>query len=182
MSTYRTALNELGAVCDALDEAQVADACDAIANARRIMAYGCGREALQLRGFVMRLHHLGLDVSVQGDMSAPPLGPGDLFLASAGPGDLSTVTALMGVARGAGADVLLLTGEPDAGPCALAHRLLTIPAQTMARDQGAPTSTLPMGSLYEGAMFVLFEVMVLRLRDQLGVTPGDMRGRHTNME
>lgn len=39
-----------------------------------------------------------------------------------------------------------------------------------------------MGSVFEGALFVLFEVMVLKLRDLTGVSPEAMRARHTNME
>ncbi|NND20292.1 MAG: 6-phospho-3-hexuloisomerase, partial [Silicimonas sp.] len=51
------------------------------------------------------------------------------------------------------------------------------------RDQeGSATSLLPMGSVYEGALFLLFEIMILRLRDRLGVTPDAMRARHTNLE
>ena len=38
--------------------------------------FGCGREALQLNGFAMRLFHLGMPVSVVGDMTMPPLGAG----------------------------------------------------------------------------------------------------------
>ena len=53
----------------------------------------------------------------------------------------------------------------------------------MADDQGAAKySVLPMGSLYEGALFVLFEVMVLKLRDRLQIDPQVMRGNHTNLE
>ena len=44
----------------------------------------------------------------------------------------------------------------------MADDLLVIPAQTMARDIGG-TSILPMGSLFEGAMFLVFEVLVLRV-------------------
>jgi 6-phospho-3-hexuloisomerase len=83
------------------------------------MGYGCGREALQLRGFIMRLHHLGLNVSMQSDMTAPPLGPGDLLLVTAGPGDLSTVRALMGQAQMRGLIVCSL--QPSS-----THRLLTL--------------------------------------------------------
>ena len=54
-----------------------------------------------ISGLIMRLHHLGLRVAMQGDMAAPPLAQGDLFLCSAGPGELATVTALMQVARDA---------------------------------------------------------------------------------
>lgn len=183
MSQFSTALAELGTVAQAVDDRQVADALDLIAGARRIVLYGCGREGLQVRGLAMRLHHLGLDVAMQGDMAAPPVGPGDLFLVSAGPGELSTVTALMRVARDADANILFLTAEPDTPSATLATQVLTIPAQTMARDQGAAaTSVLPMGSLYEGAMFLLFEIMVLRLLDRLGISPEDMRARHTNLE
>ena len=131
----------------------------------------------------MRLFHLGRAVAVVGDMTAPPIGPGDLFLVTVGPGEISTALALMGVARAAGAETLLLTAQPGGRCAALADSLLVIPAQTMADDQGAAaTSTLPMGSLYEGALFVLFEVMVLKLRDRLGVSAEAMRANHTNLE
>jgi 6-phospho-3-hexuloisomerase len=39
-----------------------------------------------------------------------------------------------------------------------------------------------MGSVFEGALFLLFEIMVLKLRDMLDVTPETMRARHTNLE
>lgn len=179
---FHDALAEIGAGLAAVDEAQVDAACELIADAGVIVGYGCGREGLQLRGFVMRMHHLGLSVAMQGDMSAPPVGPGDLFLASAGPGELSTVTALLGTARAAGADTLLLTAEPKRAPVALVDQMLVLPARTMARAAGEAEGILPMGSVFEGAMFVLFEVMIHDLRARLGVTTADMETRHTNLE
>ncbi len=66
---------------------------------------------------------------------------------------------------------------------ALADVVVHVPAQTMADDRGAArSSVLPMGSLFEGALFVLFEAVVLRLIDRLGVEPEAMRARHTNLE
>lgn len=179
----QTALAELGAALSRIDAAEVDAACDRIAGARRIVLYGCGREGLMMRGLAMRLYHLGLDAHVQAEMGAPPVGPGDLLIVSAGPGELSTVTALMRVARTAGAGVLFVTAEPDTASAALADTVLTIPAQTMARDQGGGASAvLPMGSVYEGAMFVLFEIVVDILRERLGVSPEVMRANHTNLE
>lgn len=180
---WHGALAELEAVLSAIDPEGIERACAMIAGAGAVMVYAGGREGLMMRALAMRLHHLGVRASVVGDMAAPPLGPGDLFLCSAGPGGISTVAALMGQARKGGAEVLYLTAEPDRPPVELATRVLVIPAQTMARDRGAAaTSVLPMGSLYEGAMFLLFEGMVLRLRDLLGETAESMRARHTNME
>lgn len=172
---------ELAAVAGRMDEAALEPVVQAIADARRVMLHGCGREGLMMQALAMRLHHLGRTVCMQGDMAAFPLGPGDLFLCAAGPGELPTVSALCGVARGAGARVIVVTAEPDGTTSRMADELLVIPGQTMARDiDGA--SVLPMGSLFEGAMFLVFEVLVLRLRDALGQTPDAMRARHTNME
>jgi 6-phospho-3-hexuloisomerase len=63
-----------------------------IVRAKRIVVFGLGREGLQMRGFAMRLSHMGRDV-VWGDTTTPALGAGDLFIASAGPGDLPTAHA-----------------------------------------------------------------------------------------
>jgi 6-phospho-3-hexuloisomerase len=181
MTPFTTALAELSDAVGRIDPVALDQACALIARSRTILGYGCGREGLQLRGFIMRLHHLGLRVAMQGDMTAPPLAAGDLFLCAAGPGELATVTALMRVAREAGADVLFLTAEPETPSAALATQVLVIPARTMARDL-ATEGLLPMGSVFEGAMFLTFEVMILDLRARLGETVQGMRTRHTNME
>ncbi len=182
-SRYRRALDELGGVFDLIDHAAVDAAVARIAAARTVVVFGGGREGLQIRGLAMRLFHLGRAVAVVGDMTTPPVGPGDLFLVTVGPGEISTALALMGVAKAAGAEILLLTAQPQGRCAALADSVLVIPAQTMANDQGASAiSVLPMGSLYEGALYVLFEVMVLKLRELLAVTPEVMRGNHTNLE
>ena len=180
---HKTALQELDHVLDGVPATDIAAACSMIENANTILLYGCGREGLQMRGLAMRLYHLGCDAGMVGDMNAKPLRQGDLFIVSAGPGELSTVLALMEVAKRDGARVLFVTATPNERTNALADHVVTIPAQTMANDQGGSArSVLPMGSVYEGALFVLFEIMVLQLRDMMNVNPDHMRARHTNME
>jgi 6-phospho-3-hexuloisomerase len=187
MTDFRTlaarAADELHRATAGVDPASLAALVHEIAGARRIVAYGVGREGLMMRALAMRLYHLGLDAHVAGDMSAPPVGPGDLLLVSAGPGGFSTVDGLIGVARAAGARVACVTARPEGSAPRAADRVLVIPAQTMANDQGpAAESVLPMGSLYEGAQYLTFELLVLALRDHVGVPPEAMRARHTNLE
>jgi 6-phospho-3-hexuloisomerase len=180
---FKTALDELGAVLARVDGDRIDAACGMLVGARQIVVHGCGREALQVKGFAMRLYHLGLPVSVVGDMTTPPVGQGDVLLVSSGPGETSTVLTLMRIARQAGATVLLLTAQAGGSAAGLADLTLLIPAQTMADDQGPQkTSVLPMGSVFEGALFLLFEIMVLKLRDMTAALPEAMRARHTNME
>lgn len=156
----------------------------------RVFVYGVGREGLMMRALCMRLFHLGLSAHVVGDMTTPPVTPGDLLIASAGPGDFSTVNALCRVTKTAGGRVVLITAKPDAESDAMkcADAVVHVPAQTMAdseeEEEGreAGDFRLPMGSLYEGALFVLFEMLVIRLARVLRQSPAEMRARHTNLE
>lgn len=69
---YGQVVQELGQVAEALDHRAVQHSCEMIVGAGRIVIYGCGREGLQLQGLAMRLHQLGLDAAMQGDMTTPP--------------------------------------------------------------------------------------------------------------
>jgi len=155
---------------------------EAIIGAKRIAIYGAGREGLQMDGFAMRLFHLGRDVHVVGDMTTPPIGPGDLLIVSAGPGASNIGDALIEVAHRAGAKVAVVTAEPRGRTPARADVVFHIPAQTMADDQEAGASLLPMGSVFETAEMIAFELIVLKLRRRLGQTAETMRARHTNLE
>jgi 6-phospho-3-hexuloisomerase len=165
-----------------MDEGNMQAMVAELARAARVVCYGVGREGLMMRAVAMRLYHMGLDAHVVGDMSCPPVGPGDLLIVSAGPGGFSTVNGLISVARGAGARVACVTAQPQGTAPRAADLVFHIPAQTMANDQGGATSILPMGSLFEGAQYLAFELLILALRDHLGVAPEAMRARHTNLE
>jgi 6-phospho-3-hexuloisomerase len=135
-----------------------------------------------MRGFAMRLFHMGRDVAVWGDMTTPPVGPGDLLIVSAGPGALPTAEVLVGIARKAGARTALITAQA-AGELARQVDVVTvIPAQTMADDRGPALSVLPMGSLFETAQMIFFELVILKLRPLVHETSQTMRARHTNLE
>ena len=182
-SLGQQALHELGDVFKHVKDDAADALIDAIIAARHIAVYGCGREGLAIKGFAMRLFHLGLDVHVLGDMTVPHFGKGDLLIVSAGTGHLNSGEAFINVARGDGARIAVITSQPTLSTPKLADVLTIIPAQTMADDTGpSPASVLPMGSLFEGAQFLTFEVLILMLRERLKVTPSAMRKRHTNLE
>ncbi|PHU01547.1 hypothetical protein BC332_31334 [Capsicum chinense] len=97
-------------------------------------------------------------------------------------GGFSTVDAISGVAKSNSARVLLLTAHPDSGSSVKYASVVThIPAQTMA-DKEKEGALLPIGSLYEGATFVLFEMVVYKLAQVLKQSPETVRARHTNLD
>jgi 6-phospho-3-hexuloisomerase len=174
---------EVTAVLSRVDLEQMKSFLDLIQGARKIALYGGGREGLMIRALAMRLFHLGYEVSVVGDMTAPFLTHGDLLILSVGPGYVSTIDALRTVAQRDGATVICLTAQPDGKTARAADKIVYLPAQTMADDkEGQATSLLPMGSLFELVLFVFSEMVVLELLKRTGRTFGQARDRHTNLE
>jgi 6-phospho-3-hexuloisomerase len=136
-----------------------------------------------MRAFAMRFFHLGYYLSVVGDKTAPHLGTGDLLIISAGSGYFGTIDALRTVAQQGAAKVLCLTAQPERKTAQACDGVVLIPAQTMADDESTKTSSvLPLSSLYELAMLVLFEIMVSELLQRTGKSFGAARDRHTNLD
>ena len=175
-------LVELGDSLRQLDVDAFHDVASALLAARRVALHGLGREGLQMKGLAMRLFHLGLDAHVVGEMTTPAIGKGDLLFVSSGPGDFASIWSLIDIARKAGAKVAVVTAVPGSATVRDADHVLVLPAQTMADDLTRRSSQLPMGSLFEVAMMLTFELLALHLRDLKGETPETMRERHTNLE
>lgn len=178
----QAAISEIGRVLARASSTDAERMCDEILKARRIACYGVGREGLMMKALCMRLMHLGLEAHFVGDMTTPPIGTGDLLIASAGPGSFSTVLGLQEMAKQAGARVMIVTAQPQGNAARVADAVITLPAQTMANDQTPANSVLPMGSLYEAAQLVFFDIVSILLRGKTGQTADQMRQRHTNLE
>ena len=178
----RESLDDLGAVFAAMPDNAADSLIEAVLSSKRICLYGAGREGLALRGFGMRLFHMGRDAHVVADMTTPPIGPGDLLIVTAGQGWLPTAETFMEIAKSAGARTAIITAQPDGQASKKADVRAVIPAQTLANDRGAKVSVLPMGSLFEIAEAIFFELVILKLRDRVGETADTMRARHTNLE
>jgi 6-phospho-3-hexuloisomerase len=179
MSTQ--ALAELGGVFSRVAPGAAGLMSDEIMRARTIVCYGLGREGLMVRALCMRLMHLGLRAFMVGDVTPPPVGPGDLAIVSAGPGELKTAETIVDLAREAGARVLVVTAQPAGAVPGKADTVVHLPAQTMADDRDG-SSLLPMGTAFEISMVIFFDLVTLILMEKTGQTMEQLRERHFNLE
>lgn len=175
------ALAEIGAVFSAMPSDQTDRLAREIIAANTIHCFALGREALMLRAFCMRLMHLGFDAHFIGDVTAPPAAPGDLMMVCSGPGDILMNRSMIQLGKKSGARVLVVTAQPGGPDPALADIMITLPAQTMADDAGIDR-ILPMGTAFEIAMLIFFDLTAIRLRELTDQSNEDLRERHTNLE
>jgi 6-phospho-3-hexuloisomerase len=176
----------LGEVSACLAQAGEEDAGRAIGlveGARRIFCAGAGRSGLAVRGFAMRLMHLGREVHVAGETTAPAIRAGDLLLIGSGSGRTASLLAAARAAREAGARILLVTIDPASPIAELADGVVALPAPSeKAAGGGARQSVQPMGTLFEQAMALFFDALVVLLMRRAGADSEAMFVRHANLE
>ncbi len=177
------ALRDLGGVLARVGEAEVRTLIDLLESSGRVFCAGRGRSELQVRGFAMRLMHLGLRCYVVGDTTTPAIAAGDVLVVASGTAATSTLRPIVERARASGARVVLLTATPGGPLAEHAEALITIDAPASRADPFAPGAPLlPMGSRFELSLAILFEAIVVLLMARRRVTVSEMFARHANLE
>ena len=163
-----------------VDDKEIEQLLDAIAEAKCIQVFGMGRMKCAVRAFVMRLMHMGLDAHVVYDTTCPNLGPGDLLIANAA---CTTIGyTVMQFAKKTGAKVAAITANPNSKAAALCDVIVNLKGQVHGgRDYEIP-SVQPMAALFEQAIFLFEDILIQLLMKKLNITPEQMAKRHTNLD
>lgn len=175
----KTVIEENKTVLDKISKPELEHLLSEIEKAKTIQLYAMGRMQLSVRGFAMRLKHMGFDTYVVYDTTTPAIGKGDLLL------DICAVTNVeMNVircAKEAGAVIGLLTAHPENEHGKLADFTVRIPGQIFGGDMEVK-SIQPMASLLEQSMFLFTDIVTIMLIERNGVNIQEMHKRHTNLE
>ena len=151
--------------------------------ADEIFCAGAGRSGFQVRGFAMRLMHMGRKSYVVGETCTPNITENGLLVICCGSGTTKSLVSHANKAKETGARIALITINPDSVIARLADAVITIPAVSPKSDvQGAVKSVQPMGSLFEQCEGIYLDIVIMILMERLGLDSDTMFGRHANLE
>ena len=104
-------VNENHRVLEAVSEQEITRLIDEIEKAKTIQLFAMGRMQASMRGFAMRLKHMGFDTYVVFDTTTPAIGKGDLLIVNCA----VTVVDLniIKLARETGARICAITAHPE---------------------------------------------------------------------
>lgn len=178
-----TVLREHQEVFEAQDPEELLDFIHAVMEAGRVFIAGAGREGIAARSFAMRLMHLGKETHWIWDDTTPGMRDRDLFLAVDGSGRIGHMDYLIRQALQTGAKVGVITGAPMEAIPQAADCVLFVPAAVYkGEDARVVKSEQPMGNLFEQHLFLLFDIIVMLLREEMGLSYEQMESRHRNIE
>lgn len=176
-------LDELGETVESICNDSAEKLVGELIDAQAIFVAGAGRSGLAMKGFAMRLMHLGLDTYVVGETVTPSITDKDVLLIGSGSGSTSSLVVNANIADSIGATICLLTINENSPIAELAAVVLTIPAPSpkVNRDLGF-RSVQPMGSLFEQSLLLTLDAIVLLLMENTGKNTELMFTRHANLE
>lgn len=156
-------------------------AADRLQRAERVFVLGAGRSGLALRMTAMRLMHLGLDVHVVGEVTAPAIADGDVLLVASGSGTTGAIVRAAETASALGVGIVALTTDADSTLARLAEVTVVIPAAAK-QDHGGPLSEQYSGGLFEQSVLLVGDALFHTLWKVSGATAEQLWPRHANLE
>lgn len=152
-------------------------------NAKKIYFAGAGRSLFALRCVAMRYMHVNFEAYVVGDTTTPAFEKEDLLVIGSGSGETSNLINIATKARKIGGKIALFTIREKSTLASLADILIRIPAYTdKVDDVSMQKPILPGGTMFEQAMLVLGDTMILELGRLKSVSTDNYFIRHANLE
>ncbi|MEN3186106.1 MAG: SIS domain-containing protein [Atribacterota bacterium] len=161
--SFETVVNEARDLLSTLKEQEVKAFLTLLEEYRqkRIFFWARGRSFLILKGFAMRLMHMGYTVHVVGEVTCPAIGKGDLLLCASGSGKTASVLLFAEKAKKAGAKVAAIVGRPETP----LHPFLDWVVKFVP-DGVSPSLQLYAdggGTRFEHALFLFLDACILHL-------------------
>ncbi len=175
-------LGEISEVLSKINDSEVDLMIDQIQNANKIVVCGAGRVGMAIRGFGMRLGHMGYSAYTLGDSTVPGIAREDLLIVASGSGETQTIVDLVEIAKRNGCAIVAVTGNPESRIGKLATVTVKIEAPSKTKEVMGFKSIQPMTTLNEQCLGLFFDAVTLKIMDKTGETHDSMWARHSNLE
>ncbi|MBQ9057862.1 MAG: 6-phospho-3-hexuloisomerase [Atopobiaceae bacterium] len=187
MSSYQeissAIIGELSQTLGSVDSESARAFCDVLLSADEVFCAGAGRSGFQVKGFAMRLMHMGIRSYVVGETCTPNIGPDGVLVIISGSGETASLVNHARKAKELGAKLLLVTIDPESTIAQLADAVVSISAPSPKASVEASITTIqPMGSLFEQSAGLFLDYIVVMAMKRQGMSSDEMFGRHANLE
>jgi 6-phospho-3-hexuloisomerase len=147
-----------------------------------VVCIGAGRVGLAMRGFTMRLNHLGVKAYFLGETVVPHTGPGDVLIVGSGSGSTSSILNVVRIAKEKGLKVALITATESSPMSIVADVKVVLATPNKLNGNDVTASVQPMTTLFEQSLGVFLDATVLNLMKEFNESSEDMWKRHNVIE
>ena len=184
-------IKELTWAVDNISETDMEQLLNQILSAKKVFVAGAGRTGLMGKSFCMRLMHMGIDAYVLGETVTSNFEPDDLLILGSGSGGTASLISYGEKAKKIGGKVIAITIKPDSPIAKLSDYVIKMPGAVKERTVSEAQSSQennnyatiqPMGSLFEQALLLFYDAVILGIMQRNNLDNDKMYGKHANLE
>jgi 6-phospho 3-hexuloisomerase len=181
-------------IADEIDYAEVnslvSDILSAHQNKRRVFVMGAGRSGLVVKGFAMRLMHLGLNVYVVGETVTPAVEADDLLIVISGSGETKSINEMSALAKAKGTRLTSITSNKDSTLGTISDTTVIIKGRTKVSGMdfmerqviGSHISFAPLGTMFEISTMIFLDGVIGALMEITKKSEEDLKRKHATLE
>jgi 6-phospho 3-hexuloisomerase len=181
-------------IADEIDYAEVnslvSDILSAHQNKKRVFVMGAGRSGLVVKGFAMRLMHLGLNVYVVGETVTPAVETDDLLIVISGSGETKSINEMSTLAKAKGTRLTSITSNKDSTLGTISDTTVIVKGRTKVSGMdfmerqviGSHISFAPLGTMFEISTMIFLDGVIAALMEITKKSEEDLKRKHATLE
>jgi 6-phospho 3-hexuloisomerase len=182
------------AIADEIDYSEVktlvTDILAAQQDHKRLFVMGAGRSGLVVKGFAMRLMHLGFNVYVVGETVTPAVETDDLLIVISGSGETKSINEMSALAKAKGTRLAAVTSNRDSTLGTISDAIVVVKGRTKASGMdfmerqvvGSHISFAPLGTMFEISTMVFLDGIIAALMEITKKSEEDLKKKHATLE
>src|ERR1035437_2720065 len=159
-------------------------------NHKRLFVMGAGRSGLVVKGFAMRLMHVGFNVYVVGETVTPAVETDDLLIVISGSGETKSINEMSALAKAKGTRLAAVTSNRDSTLGTISDAIVVVKGRTKASGMdfmerqvvGSHISFAPLGTMFEISTMVFLDGIIAALMEITKKSEEDLKKKHATLE
>jgi len=195
-SAMKVIVANVQTIADEIDYAEVnslvSDILSAHQDKKRVFVMGAGRSGLVVKGFAMRLMHLGFNVYVVGETVTPAVETDDLLIVISGSGETKSINEMSVLAKAKGTRLASVTSNKDSTLGTISDTTVIVKGRTKISGSGmdfmerqvigAHISFAPLGTMFEISTMVFLDGVIAALMEVTKKSEEDLKKKHATLE
>lgn len=181
--TIAAILAELGRMLENVPEQTTDRFVEMILRASRVFVTGQGRSGLMVKAFAQRLIQMGIETHASEEITTPAIARGDLLVVCSGTGETPINLLRARIAKRVGAVLVVVAARPRSTLARMARLRIILGARVGCEASWHATRSIqPIRSLFEQALLIYLDAVVLTLMRRRRVLQVRMERRHANLD
>lgn len=175
-------LDELNETLRCINDNDLLNLVNCLNKAEYVIVVGVGRVLISLKAWVKRFNHLGIPMNYLGSETELPVSKNGLVLIASSSGESLVPLSIAKIAKKMGIKIAYIGCTPDSHISKLSSLKVILKGRTKKARDEEYKSKQPMSTLFEQQLFLLGDIIALKIMELRDMSELDIKIHHANLE